>query len=125
MWRNVLTGLALGFATAVVYFPILQNGFIHLDDPLYITENSHVRTGLSLANAQWAVTRGHAANWHPLTWLSHMLDCEMYGLKPWGHHLTNLLFHLVNTLLLLKVLKQLTGAFWRSAFAAALFALHP
>ena len=78
-----------------------------------------------LEGVQWAFTSLYASNWHPLTWLSHMLDCQIYGLKPGGHHVTNLLLHLVNSLLLFGLLKRLTGALWRSALVAALFALHP
>jgi Tfp pilus assembly protein PilF len=123
--RNLLIGLLLGLVTAAIYCPGLKNGFIHYDDPLYVTENPRVRQGLSWASVQWAFTTGHASNWHPLTWLSHMVDCQIYGLKPWGHHLTNLLFHLANTLLLFGVWNRMTGALWRSSFVAALFALHP
>src|SRR5208283_5662499 len=91
----------------------------------YITNNAHVKAGLTWTGVIWAFRTGAAANWHPLTWLSHMLDCQLYGLYPGGHHSTNLLFHVANTLLLFLWLRQLTGALWRSALVAALFAWHP
>ncbi|MCG6917595.1 MAG: tetratricopeptide repeat protein [Deltaproteobacteria bacterium] len=102
-----------------------NHNFIRLDDDEYVTENSHVNTGLSWDNITWAFTSTHAANWHPVTWLSHMLDCELFGLNPKGHHLTSILFHLLNTLLLFLILQRMTGTLWRSGFVAGLFALHP
>ena len=93
--------------------------------PAYITGNAHVTSGLTWTNVVWAFTSGEAANWHPLTWVSHMIDCDLYGTNPAGHHLTNLLFHIANTLLLFLLLKEITGALWRSFFVAALFAWHP
>jgi tetratricopeptide (TPR) repeat protein len=116
-------GLAAG--TLALYFPILSHGFVNFDDDAYITENSHVNHGLSWAGIAWAFKSGYASNWHPLTWISHMVDCQLFGLNPAGHHLMNLLFHTANTLLLFILLNQLTGAIWRSAFVAALFAWHP
>ena len=98
---------------------------MNLDDNAYITGNRHVQSGLTLAGVTWAFTTTHASLWIPLTWLSHMLDCQLYGLNPSGHHLTNLVFHIASTLLLFLVLERMTGALWRSAFVAALFALHP
>jgi len=91
----------------------------------YVRENEHVKDGLTHDSIIWAFTTGCGANWHPLTWLSHELDCELFGVEPGAHHLTNLLFHLINTLLLFWFLKGMTGAVWRSAFVAAAFALHP
>ena len=99
--------------------------FLRLDDGDYIINNPHVRSGLSIANIQWAFTTFEAANWHPLTWLSMQLDSEMYGLQAWGFHLTNVLWHAVNAVLFFVVLERMTGALWCSAFAAALFAVHP
>jgi Flp pilus assembly protein TadD len=104
---------------------MLWHGFVNYDDPDYITGNAHVTGGLTWANIAWAFQSGHAANWHPLTWISHMMDCQLFGLNPAGHHLTNLLFHIANTLLLFVLLEKLTGAIWRSFFVAALFAWHP
>jgi protein O-mannosyl-transferase len=115
----------LALITVAVYLPVIELSFVTFDDTYYLTNNPKVQAGLTWESVRWAFTRAHAANWHPLTWLSHMLDCELYGLKPVGHHLTSLLFHTANTLLLFGLLKRLTGAFWRSAFVAALFALHP
>ena len=117
--------LALAVVTTALYWPITHYGFINFDDDDYITNNSHVQAGLTWAGVIWAFQTGAAANWHPLTWLSHMLDCQLYGLNPGGHHSTNLLFHAANTLLLFLWLRQITGALWRSAFVAALFAWHP
>src|SRR5262249_49348239 len=85
----------------------------------------HVQNGLTWDSLRWAFTTAHAYNWHPLTWLSHMADCELYGLNPAGHHLTSLLLHAANSVLVFLLLRRMTGAQWRSAFAAALFALHP
>ncbi len=115
----------LTIATAAVYGQVWNFGFINYDDPLYVTDNAMVRKGLSWEGLRWALTALTAANWHPLTWLSHMLDVSLFGLRPGFHHLVNLLFHLLNTALLFLVLKAATGACWRSAFVAALFALHP
>jgi tetratricopeptide (TPR) repeat protein len=117
--------LALAVITTALYLPITHYGFINFDDDDYITNNSHVQSGLTRAGVVWAFQTGAAANWHPLTWLSHMLDCQLYGLYPGGHHSTNLIFHVINTLLLFLWLRQLTGTLWRSALVAALFAWHP
>ncbi|NOS72139.1 MAG: tetratricopeptide repeat protein [Verrucomicrobia bacterium] len=116
--------LALGIITLALYLPALRHDFLTYDDQQYVTENSHVRDGLSSRSLAWAFGN-HAGNWHPLTWLSHMLDCQVYGLKPAGHHLTNVLLHVANTVLLFLVLNRMTGAVWRSAFVAALFGWHP
>jgi len=112
-------------AILAVFWQVRFHEFLEYDDNVYVTENPHVNTGLTLKGIIWAFTTHHASNWHPLTWLSHMLDCQLYGLNPAGHHLTNLVFHIASTLLLFLVLKGMTGALWRSGFVAALFALHP
>jgi tetratricopeptide (TPR) repeat protein len=117
--------LVLALVTLVVYWPITRHGFTNFDDDGYITGNSHVKSGLTWSGLVWAFKNTETANWHPLTWISHMVDCQLYGLNPGGHHLTNLLFHIANTLLLFLLLNELTGALWRSAFVAALFAWHP
>jgi tetratricopeptide (TPR) repeat protein len=122
---SALICLALALVTTALYWPISHHDFVNFDDDDYITNNSHVQAGLTWAGVIWAFQSGAAANWHPLTWLSHMLDCQLYGLNPGGHHSTNLLFHVANTLLLFLLLRQLTGSLWRSAFVAALFAWHP
>ncbi|MDO8684799.1 MAG: tetratricopeptide repeat protein [Armatimonadota bacterium] len=111
--------------TLAVYIQTTGFDFINFDDPRYVSENPKVQAGLTKAGVVWAFTTGHESNWHPLTWLSHMLDCQIFGLKPWGHHLTNLLFHILNTMLLFLVISRMTGYIWRSAFVAALFAIHP
>ncbi len=111
--------------TLVLYWPVLNCDFVNYDDDRYLTENPQVQGGLSLQSLRWAFSTGYASNWHPLTWLSHMADCQVFGLQPRGHHLTNLLFHAVNTLLLFGILQRMTGALWRSMMVAALFALHP
>jgi protein O-mannosyl-transferase len=117
--------LTLALGTLILYWPITNHPFINFDDDDYIVGNPHVTAGLTWPGIVWAFKTDHAANWHPLTWISHMADCQLYGLNPGGHHLTNLLFHIANTLLLFAWLKNLTGAMWRSAFVAALFAWHP
>ena len=117
--------LALIFINLVVYAPVRNYDFLNYDDPDYVTENPHVTAGLTWNGIWWALTTGHAANWHPLTWLSHMLDVQMYGLNPGPHHVTNVILHIANTLLLFGLLYQMTEALYRSAFVAALFAVHP
>ncbi len=111
--------------TFAVFWEVRNHDFLYYDDNVYVTENYHVQAGLTLKGIIWAFTATHASNWHPLTWLSHMLDCELYSLKPAGHHVTGLLIHTVNALLLFVLLRRMTGAFWRSALVATLFALHP
>jgi tetratricopeptide (TPR) repeat protein len=123
--QTVLLGFLLGLVTLALYWPATTHSFILLDDPAYVSGNPHVTDGLTLAGVKWAFTSGYAANWHPLTWISHQLDCSMYGLYPGGHHLTNILLHAVNTLLLFLALKRLTKSIWPSAVVAALFGWHP
>ncbi len=122
---SVVICLFLATATISTFWQVHDHGFVDYDDFQYIVENPNVRSGLTWEGVVWALTTTHMSNWHPLTWLSHMMDCEIYGTKAGGHHLTNLLFHVANTLLLFVALKRMTKAFWRSAFVAALFALHP
>ena len=117
--------MALVAATAIVYAPVRHHEFVNLDDPQYVTGNPWVARGLSGPGLRWAFTTGHAGNWHPLTWLSHMLDVQLFGLSPGAHHLTSLALHLANTVLLLALLHRTTGALGRSSLVAALFALHP
>ena len=109
----------------LAYAPVRHYGFVNIDDPQYLTQNPQVKSGLSWHGVLWAFTTGHQANWHPLTWLSHMLDVQLYGFNAGAHHLTNLLLHIANTLLLFWALFQMTRALGRSAFVAALFAVHP
>jgi len=121
----VLLFLVLPFTGLLAFEPLRHNGFVAYDDNVYVTENQQVQAGFTRASVAWAFRASHGANWHPLTWLSHMLDCQLFGLDPRGHHLTSLLLHLANTLLLFTLLHRATGAVWRSAFVAAAFALHP
>ncbi|NTV42378.1 MAG: tetratricopeptide repeat protein [Syntrophobacteraceae bacterium] len=120
-----LVVIGLVVVTAAVYGQVLNHEFIIYDDPAYVTENYVVREGVSWKGFLWAFTTLAAANWHPLTWLSHMLDVQLFGMQLGMHHLMNVIFHVLNTALLFLVLRQMTGAPWRSAFVAALFALHP
>ena len=99
--------------------------FLDFDDSQYITKNVHLRTGLNLCNVEWAFTSFYAANWHPLAWLSHMADCQLFGLNSGAHHLVNVALHAANGLLLFWLLQKATGAVWRSFFVDALFTAHP
>jgi len=121
----VLIYLLLALATFIAFEQLRHNEFIDYDDDQYVTRNPHVIGGFTRDAVSWAFTTTHAANWHPLTWLSHMLDCELFDLNSGRHHLTSLFFHIANTLLLFWVLNRMTRAVWPSAFVAALFALHP
>lgn len=123
--RRILVAVALAAACLLVYGQAVRFDFIGYDDSGYITENPHVRAGLTWESVRWAFTSIDYYYWQPLTWLSHMEDCQFFGLNPAGHHLKSLLFHTLNTLLLFAVLLRLTGALWRSAAVAAIFALHP
>jgi protein O-mannosyl-transferase len=124
-WRLVGVCVFLVAAVWLIYGQTLHHEFVNYDDEDYVTSNAQVSRGVTLEGIVWAFTRVHSANWHPLTWISHMVDCQIYGLNPGGHHLTNLLLHAANAILLFFLLRQITGAFWRSAFVAALFAVHP
>src|SRR5208337_527819 len=123
--QPVLLCLLLVVVTLAVYWPVTHCDFLYLDDPDYFMANPHVQTGLKSSNLVWAFTTGHASNWHPLTWMSHMLDCQVFALWAGGHHLVSVGFHIANALLLFLLLRRMTGALWRSAVVAALFALHP
>jgi protein O-mannosyl-transferase len=107
------------------FWPALNCGFVAFDDNVYVTENPNIQHGLNWPDAKWAFTATRAGYWLPLTWLSHMTDCQFYQLRPAGHHLTSVLWHAANSVLLFLLLKRMTGAIWRSALVAALFALHP
>ena len=116
------------FLLVIVWFafgPALTHGFIDYDDQRYVVQNPWVTNGLTLGGIQWAFTHVHASNWHPLTTISHMLDCQLYGLHPWGHHFTNILLHAAAAILLFFALRKLTGALWPSLLVAAVFAVHP
>jgi tetratricopeptide (TPR) repeat protein len=117
--------ILLVVAVWAVYLPVVGFDFTNYDDPDYVTKNPPVRAGLTGPSIAWAFTHSHSANWHPLTWLSHMLDCQVFGMHAGGHHLTNLLLHTANTLLLFMLLRTVTGELWRSGLVAAVFGLHP
>ena len=112
-------------ATLIAFWQVNYCDFVGFDDPMYVTANAHVKAGITAEAIRWAFTNGYAGNWHPVTLISHMLDIELFGLRPRWHHLTNLLFHIANTLLLFFVFHRMTKAPWKSAFVAALFAIHP
>ena len=116
--------LTLGLITLGLYLPTLRHEFLLYDDQQYVTENPQVLAGLTARGFAWSFGF-HAGNWHPLTWLSHLLDSQVYGMKPAGHHFTSALLHAANTVLLFLALRRLTGATWRSAGVAALFGWHP
>ena len=123
--RTLLLCLLLTVVVLVFYHPVVHNGFVEYDDSGYIVANAHVRAGLTWATVKWAFTAYEQANWHPLTWLSHALDCQLFGVNPIGHHYVNVLLHAANAVLLFLLLQSATGFRWRSLMVAALFALHP
>ncbi len=125
MRRERAIALTLAVVTLLLYGRTLFHDFVSYDDAEYVTANPVVQRGLTFEGVTWAFTTRATGNWHPVTWLSHMLDCQLYGLWPTGHHLTNLLLHLANTLLLFQLLRRLTGEDWPSAVVAGLFAWHP
>jgi len=122
--RKVLVCLALALGTALLYAPVLHFDFVNYDDPIYVIDNLHIRTW-SRQSLGWCFQPGYGSLWHPLTWMSHMLDFQLYGLHPGGHHATSALLHLLNSMFLFLVLNRMTKAFWPSAMVAALFAWHP
>jgi protein O-mannosyl-transferase len=117
--------LFIAVSTFSVYWQIHNYDFVNFDDDEYVYNNPHVNNGITINNIIWAFTSFHSYNYHPLTWISHMIDCQLYGLNPARHHLTNLLFHIANALLLFFVFNKMTNSLWQSGFIAALFALHP
>jgi len=123
--KPMVLGTLLVCATLLLYSRVAHYEFLIFDDKPYITQNTHVNTGLNLGNAIWAFTSFHEGNWHPITWLSHMADCQWFGLKSGPPHLVNVGLHAVNVLLLFWLLQRATGAVWRSFFVAVLFAVHP
>jgi tetratricopeptide (TPR) repeat protein len=123
--RSTVLCLLLVLLTLAFYNPIVHNGFTNFDDNGYITENAHVRAGLTWNTVKWAFTTTEQGNWHPLTWLSHALDCQLFGLNPVGHHYVTVLLHAGNAILLFLLLESATGLTWPSLMVAALFALHP
>ena len=123
--RNPIACLLLAVVTLALYNPVNHHPFVNYDDDRYVTGNLHVRQGLTTATLKWALTSTEQANWHPLTWMSHELDCSLYGLNPVGHHFTSVLLHAVNVVLLFLLLIWATGRMGPSLFVAALFAIHP
>ena len=124
-WRALVVCLVLGLGTVALYSPAFTFGFLNPSDALYVTANPHVNRGLTATGMGWAFQTAYAANWHPMTWLSHMVDCQVFGPKAGGHHAINVLLHALNSVLLFLLLRRMTGAFWRSAAVAAFFAWHP
>lgn len=124
-YRSFWVCLTLTLATTAVFYQVCTYDFVNYDDPEYVYSNPNIQAGITPKTIKWAFTTGYAVNWHPLTWLTLMVDWQLFGSWSGGYHLTNLVFHIANTLLLFIVLKQMTQRLWPSAFVAALFALHP
>ncbi|PYK27199.1 MAG: hypothetical protein DME59_05325 [Verrucomicrobia bacterium] len=124
-WITIGICICLAALTWLVFGQTLRHDFINYDDPRYVYEDTNITNGLSFSGISWAFTHIHSMNWHPLTTISHMLDCQLYGLKAGWHHFTNVLLHTVAAILLFLALQRMSGALWRSAFVAALFAIHP
>jgi hypothetical protein len=125
MVRDLAMGACLVVVTLTVYAATIQNDFVSFDDPNYIIANPQVTKGLTWEGLRWSFGQFHSDNWHPLTWISHMVDVELFDLDPRGHHGVSALIHAINAALLFAALLSLTRDYWPSAFAAAVFALHP
>src|SRR5208282_1362281 len=121
----VLIGLLIFLGTLALYLPVTRNGFTNFDDDTYIVGNAHVREGLTWDTVKWSFTTFNEGNWGPLAWLSHALDCQLFGLHAAGHHFVSALLHAMNAAILFWLLWRATGATWRSLMVAALFAVHP
>jgi protein O-mannosyl-transferase len=124
-WLTAGICICLAVLTWAVFGQTLRHDFVNYDDPRYVYQNTRITSGLNIPGIAWAFTHIHSENWHPLTTITHMLDCSLYGLKAGGHHFSNVLFHTVAVVLLFLLLQQMTGALWKSAFVAAVFAIHP
>ena len=124
-WVIVCICIFLAMLTWIVFGQTLRHDFVNYDDPRYVYQNTRITSGLNIGSITWAFTHIHAENWHPLTTITHMLDCQLYGLKAGWHHFSNVLLHAIASILLFFALQRMTGAFWRSAFVAAVFAIHP
>ncbi|MGB8298030.1 MAG: hypothetical protein WCG85_21615 [Polyangia bacterium] len=122
---GAIIALMLCMAAAIPYAQVRNFGYVDYDDDLYAGDNPHVKAGLTFKTAAWAFTSTSQSNWHPLTWLSYMLDGTLFGATPATYHLSNVAYHLLNTMLLFFVLRAMTGPLWKSALVAALFGLHP
>ena len=123
--RAIAVAIAIILSNALIYAPVRQFAFVNSDDPVYVTANAQVLGGLNWANVEWAFAEAKVPYWHPLTFLSHMLDVELYGTNAGGHHVTSVILHIACSVMLFGLLLQMTGAMWRSAVVAALFSLHP
>jgi tetratricopeptide (TPR) repeat protein len=123
--RNLILCLLLALATIALYSPVARDPFLNYDDAAHVSDNPHVRAGLAWSTVVWAFRTSEASDWHPITWLSHALDCQIFGLSPAGPHMVNVLLHAANAVLLFLILESATGFTWRSLAVAALFALHP
>jgi len=123
--RDIAFAILLALCVLAAFWPALDNGFVSFDDGDYVADNAHVERGLTWEGLRWALGATHSNNWHPLTWLSHMLDSELFGPNPRGHHAVSVLLHALNAVLLFAFLRRATTAFWAAALTAALFALHP
>src|SRR5689334_5272171 len=117
--------IALSVITLTVYWQVMNHEFLTYDDAVNVKQNPNVTTGINKSYVLWALSSTYAGNWHPVTWLSHQVDAQLYGMNPYGHHLTNVVIHTISTLILLLLLFRLTGSIGQSSFVAALFALHP
>ena len=124
-WQFVGISIFLIAITWSVFGQTFRHQFVNYDDPLYVLDNAHVRAGLTWSGIEWAFTHVHSQNWHPLTTMSHMLDCQLFGLNPGAHHLVNVFFHSIAAVLLFILLAQMTNRVWLSGFVAAVFAIHP
>jgi len=125
-WLAPLICFFLVISVTVIYWEVKSYDFLYFDDTMYVTKNGNVQKGVTIENIKWAFSLSSYGNyWHPLTWISHMMDCEFFGMNSGMHHITNVMIHCVNSVLLFLIFWWMTGAFWKSAIIAALFALHP
>lgn len=124
-WGFWAMAAILGIGVLGTFFSAIHNGFVEYDDPLYVTANPHVQQGFTWSSLSWAFSTGQGGSWHPLTWLSHMTDCELFGVAAWGHHLVNVLVHSLSTMILFAALRRMTCMPWGSFLAAAIFGVHP
>jgi len=122
---HIRISLFLILITLVVFWQLPSHDFVNIDDSVYVTKNPFIKEGFTAKSIKWAFTSFHAEFWHPITWLSYMLDSELHGMNPGGYLLTNLILHMISTLLLFAFLQKATNCIWQSAFVAALFAVHP
>jgi len=124
-WLTIGVSVFLLGLTWLVFGQTLRYDFVNYDDPSYVYQNTRITSGINFANVAWAFSHIHSENWHPLTTITHMLDCQLHGLNAGWHHFTNVLLHCLAVVLLFVALERMTGALWRSAFVSAVFAVHP